>query len=98
MPTGSSCAVGVSTPVRPTVISTSRITVVARSAGNLCATAQRGVRETKPSRSRTPRGPRHKPQPLLPVDAVDFVDATVNVVIELGAALLDLAMEGDQFV
>jgi len=28
-----------------------RSTVVARSAGNLCATAQRGVRETKPSRS-----------------------------------------------
>ena len=50
-PTGSSFATGVSAPVRPTWISMSRTTVVACSAGNLCATAQRGLRETKPSRS-----------------------------------------------
>ena len=49
--TGSSLATGVSAPVRPTWISMSRTTVVAFSAGNLCAIAQRGLRETKPSRS-----------------------------------------------
>ena len=49
--TGSSRATGVSEPVRPTWISIRRSTVVARSAGNLCATAQRGVREMKPSRA-----------------------------------------------
>src|SRR6185437_2201628 len=50
-PTGSSLPTGVNEPVRPTWISMSRSTVMARSAGNLCAIAQRGVRETKPSRS-----------------------------------------------
>ena len=49
--TGSSFATGVSAPVRPTWISMSRNSVVACSAGNLCATAQRGLRDTKPSRS-----------------------------------------------
>ena len=49
--TGSSLATGVSAPVRPTWISMSLTMVVAFSAGNLCAIAQRGVRDTKPSRS-----------------------------------------------
>ena len=49
--TGSSLATGVSAPVRPTWISISLTIVVAFSAANLCAIAQRGVRETKPSRS-----------------------------------------------
>jgi hypothetical protein len=48
--TGISFATGVSAPVRPTWISISSRTVVACSAGNLCASAQRGERETKPSR------------------------------------------------
>src|SRR6185437_6458746 len=39
-----------------------------------------------------------KAEPLLPVDAVYFVDDTVDVVIELGASFLDLAMESDQLV
>ena len=49
--TGSSLATGVSAPVRPTWMSMSRKIVVAFSAGNLWATAQRGERDTKPSRS-----------------------------------------------
>ena len=48
--TGLSLAIGVSAPVRPTLISIASTIVVACSAGNLCATAQRGERETKPSR------------------------------------------------
>ena len=49
--TGCSLATGVSAPVRPTWISIACTVVEARSAGNLCAVAQRGLRETKPSRS-----------------------------------------------
>src|SRR5262249_15322448 len=41
------------------------------------------------------RRARYEAQPFLPVDAVDLVDDAINVVIELGAALLDLAMKGD---
>jgi hypothetical protein len=48
--TGRSRATGVSEPVRPTCISMSSSTVRACCAGNLRATAQRGDRETKPSR------------------------------------------------
>ena len=48
--TGFSLATGVSAPVRPTLISIASTIVVACSAGNLCATAQRGERDTKPSR------------------------------------------------
>ena len=48
--TGASFATGVSEPVRPTWMSMASSVVVARSAGNLCATAQRGARDTKPSR------------------------------------------------
>ena len=49
--TGSSLAAGVSAPVRPTWISMPFSSVVASSAGNLWAMAQRGERDTKPSRS-----------------------------------------------
>ena len=52
------------------------------SAGNLCAIAQRGVRETKPSR-------------CLQIEAVDLVDHAVDVVAERGALRLDLAVKGD---
>ena len=50
--TGSSRATGVSLPVRPTWTSMFSTVVSASSAGNLKATAQRGARETCPSRSR----------------------------------------------
>jgi hypothetical protein len=43
--TGSSRAIGVSAPVRPTWMSIALMMVVAFSAGNLCAIAQRGLRE-----------------------------------------------------
>jgi hypothetical protein len=49
--TGSSRATGVIAPVRPTWMSMAFSVVIAFSAGNLCAIAQRGLRETKPSRS-----------------------------------------------
>ncbi len=48
--TGSSLATGVSLPVRPTCTSMSRTTVSCSCAGYLCATAQRGSRDLKPSR------------------------------------------------
>src|SRR5215468_3928184 len=44
------------------------------------------------------RRARDKAEPLLPVDAVDLVDDAIDVVVEPGAALLDLAMEGDQLL
>ena len=44
-------ATGVSEPVRPTWMSMPRRIVCACSAANLCAIAQRGLRETKPSRA-----------------------------------------------
>jgi hypothetical protein len=49
--TGSSLATGVSAPVRPTWMSIALTTVTAFSAANLWASAQRGLRATKPSRS-----------------------------------------------
>ena len=49
-PTGCITARGVSAPVRPTWISISSSTVVACSAGNFHAIAQRGARPTKPRR------------------------------------------------
>ena len=49
--TGSSLAAGVSAPVRPTWISMSMSRVIASCGGNLWAMAQRGARDTKPSRS-----------------------------------------------
>ena len=47
--TGSNIATGVTAPVRPTWNSTSSRIVCSSWAGNLCAVAQRGARETKPS-------------------------------------------------
>ena len=47
--TGSSLATGVSLPVRPTWISMRSSLVTCSCAGYLCATAQRGSRDTKPS-------------------------------------------------
>ena len=49
--TGASAATGVSVPMRPTYTRMSSTVVVACSAGNLKATAQRGLRATYPSRS-----------------------------------------------
>ncbi len=46
--TGSSRATGVTAPVRPICTSIARSTVDCSCAGNLCASAQRGARETKP--------------------------------------------------
>src|SRR6201999_251013 len=40
----------------------------------------------------------NKTEPLLPVDTVDLVDDAVDVVVELGALLLDPAMECDQLL
>ena len=50
-PTGFSRPTGVSLPVRPTWMSIASSVVSAFSAGNLCASAQRGARPTWPSRS-----------------------------------------------
>ena len=47
--TGASRATGVTAPVRPTCTSIASTVVSASSAGNLCAIAQRGARDTKPS-------------------------------------------------
>ena len=47
--TGLRRATGVIAPVRPTCTVMSSTVVMASSAGNLCAIAQRGARETKPS-------------------------------------------------
>jgi hypothetical protein len=83
--TGASRATGVSAPVRPTWMSMPFSTVVACSAGNLCAIAQRGERETKPSRS-------------CQIEPVDLVDDAVDVVAELGALASIIAIEGQQFL
>ena len=77
--TGLSLARGVSAPVRPTLISIASTTVIARSAGNLCATAHRGEREMNPSR-------------LLQRKIVDLVDDAVDVVAERRALSLDDAV------
>lgn len=44
------------------------------------------------------RRARDEAEPLLPVDAVDLVDHAVDVVVELGALLLDALVEGDQLL
>ena len=49
-------------------------------------------------RDRPARRARDEAEPLLPVDAVDLVDDAVDVVVELGALLLDLAVEGDELL
>ena len=47
-------------------------------------------------RDRPARIARHEAEPLLPVEAVDFVDDAVDVVVEAGAPRLDLAVEFQQ--
>ena len=49
-------------------------------------------------RDRPARRARHEAEPLLPVEPVDLVDDAVDVVVELGALLLDLAVERDQLL
>ena len=49
-------------------------------------------------RDRPARRARYEAEALLPVEAVDLVDDAVDVVVELGALLLDLAMERDQLL
>ena len=74
--TGSSLATGVSAPVRPTCTSMAATVLVASSAGNLCATAKRGARATKPRRSCGLR-------------SIHLVDDAVDVVRQPGALLAD---------
>ncbi len=49
-------------------------------------------------RDRPARGARHEAEPLLPIEAVDFVDHAVDVVIERGALHLDLAVKCQQLL
>src|ERR1700688_4831739 len=49
-------------------------------------------------RDRPARRARHEAEALLPVEAVDLVDDTVDVVIEFGALLFDLAVKRDQLL
>jgi len=49
-------------------------------------------------RDRPARRARHEAEPFLPVEAVDLVDDAVDVVVEPGPLLLDLAMKGDQLL
>ena len=80
---GSRSATGVSVPRRPTWMRICFSTVCACCAGNLCAMAQRGARDTKPSRSSRSR-------------VVHLVDDAVDVVGQLRALLADLAVECEQ--
>ena len=81
--TGSSLATGVSEPVRPTWISMSL-----NDRGRLLG------REFV--RDRPARRARHEAEPLLPIEAVDFVDDAVDVVVERRALRLDLAVKFQQ--
>src|SRR5207245_11377510 len=47
---------------------------------------------------RPARRARYEAEPFLPVEAVHLVDDAVDVVVELGALLFDLAVEGDQLL
>src|SRR5579863_2424271 len=49
-------------------------------------------------RDRPARGARDKTKPLLPIQPVDLVDDAVDVVVEPGTLLLDLAVERDQLL
>src|ERR1019366_4129155 len=49
-------------------------------------------------RDRPARTARDEAEPLLPVEAVHFVDDAVDVVVEFGAMRLDLAVEGEQLL
>src|SRR5262245_58978174 len=42
-------------------------------------------------------GARNKAKTLLPVDTIDLIHDAVDIVVELGATLLDLAMKDDKF-
>ena len=81
--TGLSRATGVSAPVRPTCTSIASTRLVASSAGNLCATAKRGARATKPSRS-------------CACECVHLVDDAVDVVRQRRALLADAAVVLEQ--
>ena len=84
-PTGSSLPTGVNEPVRPTWIS------ISLQHGH-------GALGREFVRDRPARRARHEAEPLLPVEAVDLVDDAVDVVVELGALFLDLAMKRDQLL
>ena len=81
--TGASRATGVIAPVRPTWTSMPSTSVAISSAGNLCATAQRGSRVTKPS-------------VRCSVEAVDLVDDAVDVERQAAAPLGDALVERDE--
>ena len=49
-------------------------------------------------RDRPARRARDEAEPLLPVETVDFVDDAVDVVVEIGAGLLDFAVESDELL
>ncbi len=71
--TGFSRATGVIAPVRPTCTSMPITSVAISSAGNLCATAQRGSR-------------RHEAQLALQIEPVDLVDDAVDLERQLRAS------------
>src|SRR5213078_771283 len=47
---------------------------------------------------RPARRPRHEAEAPLPVEPIDLVDDPIDIVIESGALLLDLAVECDQLI
>src|SRR5713101_7172705 len=49
-------------------------------------------------RDRPARRARHEAEALLPVEPIDLVDDAVDVVVEFGALLLDLAVKRDQLL
>src|SRR5450432_4244730 len=49
-------------------------------------------------RDRPARRTRHEAEALLPVEAVDLVDHAVDIVVEMRALLLDLAVKRDQLL
>jgi hypothetical protein len=49
-------------------------------------------------RDRPARIPADEAQPFLEVDAVDFVNDAVDIIIEFGAPLRDAAVKRDQFL
>ena len=83
--TGSSTAYGVTAPVRPTLTSIARERVVACSAGNLKAVAQRGKL-------------RGRPEPLAQREIVDLDDDAVGVELERPALVGPFLAERDQRV
>ena len=49
-------------------------------------------------RDRPARRARDETKSFLPVDAIDFVDDAIDIVVELGPTFLDLAVEGDELL